>query len=362
MVVDGIEMIVPAKGKSRTYNYWFPPTQQYLTRGEIKKHFGMSLQDWFDTYVLKIVNIEDRPKCKVCGKPVKWSSVCNGGYMNICGNKQCYNELDRQRSIAMWQRFDADKKKAIGQRISTGIKRQIASLSPEERHQRFHVNNSIGQQKTETKRKKSEAMLRFWSQFTEEDKKTLKRLSGLRDPESHRKSAEARMSNLVNNQDSRILHTDAITCKGVKTRLYLDKDIFFATNEQPWFTVQSNYELQFIKLLEELRINYEYSPCAIRYFSESQQRNRTYTPDFCVFYKNFMVFVEIKSWFKRNATDVIEKFAALENWTKEQENCICTMMYEGEVYGTAEHLQDVLNNIVSNKWLPAKPGEVVDEQ
>jgi hypothetical protein len=47
---------------------------------------------------------------------------------------------------------------------------------------------------------------------------------------------------------------------------------------------------------------------------------------------------------------------------KEQENCICTMMYEGEVYGTAEHLQDVLNNIVSNKWLPAKPGEVVDEQ
>lgn len=262
----------------------------------------------------------------------------------------------------MWQQRGDNKKKELGEKILAGVKRQIDSLTPEERHQRFHVNNSIGQQKTETKRKKSEAMLRFWSQFTEEDKKTLKRLSGLRDPESHRKSAEARLNNLANDQTARIKNVDSIVSKGIKTRLYLGKDIFFATNSQQWFTVQSNYELQFIKLLEELRINYEYSPCAVRYFSESQQRNRTYTPDFCVFYKNFMVFVEIKSWFKRNATDVIEKFAALENWTKEQENCICTMMYEGEVYGTAEHLQDVLNNIVSNKWLPAKPGEVVDEQ
>lgn len=358
MVVDDIEMIVPAKGKKRTYNYWFPPTQQYLSSGELRKHFGMSLQDWFDTYVLKIVNIEDRPKCKVCGKPAKWSSVCNGGYLNFCGNKQCYNELDRQRSIAMWQRFSDDKKKELGEKISAGIKRQIASLTPEERHQRFHVNNSIGQQKPETKRKKSEAMLRFWSQFTEEDKKTLKRLSGLRDPESHRKSAEARLNNLANDQTARIKNVDSIVSKGIKTRLYLGKDIEFATNEQPWFTVQSNYELQFIKLLEELRINYEYSPCAVRYFSESQQRNRTYTPDFCVFYKNFIVFVEIKSWFKRNATDVIEKFEALERWTQEQDNCICTMMYEGEVYGTAEHLKYVLDDIVAGKWLPAKPGEI----
>lgn len=201
-------------------------------------------------------------------------------------------------------------------------------------------------------------MLRFWSQFTEEDKKTLKRLSGLRDPESHRKSAEARLNNLANDQTARIKNVDSIVSKGIKTRLYLGKDIEFATNEQPWFTVQSNYELQFIKLLEELRINYEYSPCAVRYFSESQQRNRTYTPDFCVFYKNFMVFVEIKSWFKRNATDVIEKFEALERWTQEQDNCICTMMYEGEVYGTSEHLKSILDDIVAGKWLPAKPGEI----
>lgn len=358
MVVDGIEMIVPAKGKSRTYNYWFPPTQQYLSSGELRKHFGMHLQDWFDTYVLKIVNIEDRPKCKVCGKPAKWSSVCNGGYLNICGDRQCYNELDRQRSIAMWQTFSDNKKKELGEKISAGIKRQIASLSPEERHQRFHVNNSIGQQKPETKRKKSESMLRFWSQFTEEDKKTLKRLSGFRDPESHRKSAEARLNNLANDQTARIKNVDSIVSKGIKTRLYLGKDIEFATNEQPWFTVQSNYELQFIKLLEELHIQYEYSPCAVRYYSNLHKRNRTYTPDFCVFYKNFMVFVEIKSWFKRNATDVIEKFEALERWTQEQDNCICTMMYEGEVYGTSEHLKSILDDIVAGKWLPAKPGEI----
>lgn len=309
----------------------------------------MSLQDWFDTYVLKIVNIEDRPKCKVCGKPAKWSSVCNGGYLNFCGDRQCYNELDRQRSIAVWQQRSDDKKKELGKKISAGIKRQIASLSPEERHQRFHVNNSIGQQRPETKRKKSEAMLRFWSQFTEEDKKTLKRLSGFRDPESHRKSAEARLNNLANDQTARIERADVAICRGIKTRLYLGKDIVFATNEQPWFTVQSNYELQFIKLLEELRINYEYSPCAVRYFSESRQRNRTYTPDFCVFYNGFMLFVEIKSWFKRNVIDVIEKFEALERWTQEQDNCICTMMYEGEVYGTAEHLKSVLDDIVAGK-------------
>lgn len=157
------------------------------------------------------------------------------------------------------------------------------------------------------------------------------------------------MNNLANDQTARIERADVAICRGIKTRLYLGKDIEFATNEQTWFTVQSNYELQFIKLLEELQINYEYSPCAVRYFSESQQRNRTYTPDFCVFYNGFMVFVEIKSWFKRNATDVIEKFEALERWTQEQDNCICTMMYEGEVYGTAEHLKYVLDDIVAGK-------------
>lgn len=38
MVVDDIEMIVPAKGKKRTYNYWFPPTQQYLSSGELRRN------------------------------------------------------------------------------------------------------------------------------------------------------------------------------------------------------------------------------------------------------------------------------------------------------------------------------------
>lgn len=351
--------LVVKRGSRNTF--YVPTLDRYLMPSQMRFYTGMSMQDWYDKYVLAIDDVDDRPKCRICGKPAGFQNGARG-YAITCGSRQCYLEVDRQNGHKIWQTFSDDKKKAIGQRISTGIKRQIASLSPEERHQRFHVNNSIGQQHPETKRKKSEAMLKFWSQFTEEDKKTLARLSGFRDPESHRKSAEARMSNLVNNQDSRILHTDAITCKGVKTRLYLDKDIFFATNSQQWFTVQSNYELQFVRLLEELHIQYEYSPCAVRYYSNLHKRNRTYTPDFCVFYKDYMIFVEIKSWFKRNAIDVVEKFAALENWTKEQENCICTMMYEGEVYGTAEHLQDVLNNIVSNKWLPAKPGEVVDEQ
>lgn len=92
MVINGIEMICRIND-DKSYRYWFPPTQQYLSHKQLKYKFGISLQEWFDTYVLKLAHAEDRPKCKVCGKPAKWSSVCKGGYMNICGNKQCYNEL-----------------------------------------------------------------------------------------------------------------------------------------------------------------------------------------------------------------------------------------------------------------------------
>lgn len=70
MVIDGIEMICRVND-DKSYRYWFPPTQQYLSHKQLKYKFGISLQEWFDTYVLKLAHAEDRPKCKVCGKPAK---------------------------------------------------------------------------------------------------------------------------------------------------------------------------------------------------------------------------------------------------------------------------------------------------
>lgn len=341
----------------KRYKVYVPNADIYVLVQHLRLH-NLTPQQWYDKYVLHIDNENDRPKCVICGKPVHFIRP-SSGYALTCSD-ECYRQRHRQNTTALWSNWAAEKRAQVSANRSAGMKRFVNDLTPEEHYERFHVKNSLGQQKPETKTKRSNSLKLWWQQFDDNDRKSLPQLRGIKNPEAHQKSLNSRLNNRVQNAEAIIDYCDSSYSRGSKTRLYLGKDIMFAINNRDWITVQSNYELQFVQLLENLQIHYKYSPCAIKYWSLSLNRYRTYTVDFAVYFKNYIIYVEIKSWPKRNDINVIEKFNAFQESIQGKQNILYTMMYEGEIYQGEHHLLEVLNQLINGAWQPAKPGEIPD--
>lgn len=343
---------------SKRYKVYVPEVDKYVFVQQLRL-FNLTPQQWYDKYVLHIDNENDRPKCVICGKPVHFDRPSRG-YVLTCSD-ECYKQRHHQNSTALWLNWDDSKRAQVSANRSIGIKRYIENLTPEEHYQQFHIKNSLGQQRPETKLKRSNSLKQWWSQIDDITRQNLPQLRGLRHPESHKKSAQSRLQHRLDDINVTIDDIDKVYSRGSKTRLYLGKDILFATNNREWLTVQSNYELQLVQLLETLQIHYQYSPCIIKYWSSNLNRHRTYIVDFAIYFKTYTIYVEIKPWFRRNDIDVIDKFNAFQASIQDKSNTIYTMMYEGEIQQGEQHLLEVLNQLIDGSWMPAKPGEVLND-
>lgn len=98
----------------RVYNYYkvpgwvFDSSEEFInisyknikTRGVSK--YNLTGQIIYDILNLGLTNIDQRPKCPICGKPVEFESF-NRGYYSTCKSKSCIAELARQEVTDLWK-------------------------------------------------------------------------------------------------------------------------------------------------------------------------------------------------------------------------------------------------------------------
>lgn len=68
--------LVVKRGARNTF--YVTTLDRYLMPSQMKFYTGMSMQDWYDKYVLAIDSIDDRPKCRICGKPAGFQNGARG--------------------------------------------------------------------------------------------------------------------------------------------------------------------------------------------------------------------------------------------------------------------------------------------
>lgn len=88
--------------------------------------FGMTSQVYFDLVILGITKIEDRPKCKICGKSVKFGGLFEG-YDTTCSN-ECFIKLSTDRiNIVNKLPLSIEARNKISKKVSESIKRRGAN-------------------------------------------------------------------------------------------------------------------------------------------------------------------------------------------------------------------------------------------
>lgn len=300
--------------------YWSNITNTFVTRHQIVKQYG-SMQNWVDTVIFEIQDINDRPKCCICGKPAKFTTIL---YHSTCGAANCLRARNKQQQLDNWKRWDSEKRDMRGL-LAHSRRWQVQHLTDDERKQQYWHNS--GEHRSEATRNKChDKMILKWQ------------------------DAEFR---------ARLIHKHS---RGKFCILSTKTDLQYCINDSEYVRLDSTYEQLFVKLLESLHINYIVEPCTVKYISSlakhAKRPKRLYIVDFAILFRNYTIYVEIKPWFSRNDTDVIEKFNAFQESIQDKPNTLYTMMYEGEIQQGEQHLLEVLNQLINGAWQPAKPGEI----
>ena len=127
--------------------YWSNITNTFVTRHQIVKQYG-SMQNWVDTVIFEIQDINDRPKCCICGKPAKFTTIL---YHSTCGAANCLRARNKQQQLDNWKRWDSEKRDMRGL-LAHSRRWQVQHLTDDERKQQYWHNS--GEHRSEATRNK----------------------------------------------------------------------------------------------------------------------------------------------------------------------------------------------------------------
>lgn len=96
--------------KGRTYVF-IPELDRWvysnLANKELKK-LGIDPQEWYDKHILRLDDSSSRPKCKECGKEIKWGGITIGYPTQFCSfscsTKYRYSHPDEYENFIKIQR------------------------------------------------------------------------------------------------------------------------------------------------------------------------------------------------------------------------------------------------------------------
>lgn len=240
--------------------------------------FGITDQILYDVLQLGLEKLEDRPKCPICGKLVKFKDL-NFGYFTTCSNKNCISELARREVTELWK--DDDYKKS---QIDT--KKRWMNL-PEKLE--FFRNRAISQWQNDDYRKKQ--------------------------VESHIAFCKNNPDKIMNG-----IHGEIDCAKSSLKKLYYD----------------SSWERDFISFCESSEIvkSINRAGISIPYFDEECNVYRNYFPDFSVeLVNNKKLLVEIKSdWLFKEDLTKIKLNAGKDYVFNSDEFCDFLIFQENDLY------------------------------
>lgn len=255
--------IVDREHCKRLVMLYVPELERYCSTTWVTRYL-MSVQEWYDKYILEIDNIEDRPKCKHCHKVTPaFYSVING-YKQYC-SPQCAGIAEERRknnSMSMkrhWQEHP-ETLKHIGKSL-----------------RKWHATHQVS---NDTRQKLSHSL----------------RLTYKRHPERRKQVYATMLANMTDEQLLAFCRTRwSGGGRGIRSKLNIDTLKFCIVDKtnviaNTYVEVKSNFEKSFVLLFEQCGIMWAYEPCVIKI----EGKTTCYLPDFMLQYKDNIYIVECK--------------------------------------------------------------------
>lgn len=231
------------------------------SRGVIK--YNLTGQIIYDILVLGLTNIEQRPKCPVCGKPAPYNSFSTG-YNTTCKSKLCRSEFARQEVLNLWKNENYRD-------IQSNSHKEWASI--EENRKQMSENTKKIWENEEYRKTQTESHIR-WASIEENKEKMRKTAINLWKNDEYRHKMENR---------SITTNHGLIQCSKANGTI----------------TYDSLWEKDFIEFCNNTNeiISIKRTDFYIEYKDESGI-NRMYFPDFIVSLESRVLLIEVKSdWF-----------------------------------------------------------------
>lgn len=286
------DRVVFDKNTYRIPGWVFDKDDEYLDitkRGSIKlmNSFGYSKQILYDILILGLLSIDDRPKCKICGKPVEFVSL-KKGYKTVCCD-ECKREHTKNIMTSKW------KDENYRNRLSLS---HIEWASKEENKEQLRKNSLKVWEREGYRKKQSESHIE-WAK-DENNREQLRRnsLKVWENEEYRKKQTISHMEFAKNNPDK-------IKCGTTG---------FIISNKSSSGEIKfdSTWERDFVLLVNEIEevISIERSDLFIPYMIDDIQHN--YFPDFKLIFNNGKVLlIEIKAnWMLERDPKTLKKIEA----------------------------------------------------
>lgn len=256
--------IVDREHCRRLVMLYVPELERYCSTTWVARHL-MTVQAWYDKYILEIDCIKDRPKCKNCGSPVAFYSVIEG-YKQYCSPKCAASndaalQANRERNLKYWKEHP-ETRKQIGQTLRA-----------------WHATHQIS---AETRQKLSNSI----------------RLLNKLHPERRKQAYANTIANMTDEQLLAFCRTRwSAGGRGIRNKLYIDTLKFCIVSksnviDNAYVEVKSNFEKDFVMLFEQCSIMWAYEPCVINIAGKTT----CYLPDFMLQYNGNTYIVECKMW------------------------------------------------------------------
>lgn len=255
-------------------------------KNRYSEKFNLTGQIIYDILILGITNINDRPKCPICGNPVPYNGFSTG-YSSTCGEKSCRAENARREMLEVW--------KSSSYRETQSKSHKDWALIPENREMLSARTTEIWKNQ-EYRQKQTKSHIE-WSSIPENKEAMSKITSDLWKNEDYRKKQVNSHVEWARNNPDKIGYgiREEIECpKSMINTIYCD-----SSWEKDFINICIG--LDFVKSIERSGLWLTY---------ELNGLERTYFPDFIVETDTEFLIVEIKSDWKKDDESTIKKAQA----------------------------------------------------
>lgn len=145
-----------SRGDGSFTEYFIPELDKWVNSKRLKlslKEIGISTQDYYDKYVLEILDSSERPKCPYCGKECIFIEI-GKGYRTTCGDEECIS-----KEYTACQKYSRVHNPDRWKRQSETVKNLYKD---EEYYNRWYSSRLVTFNTEEHKKIASEAMKKVW--------------------------------------------------------------------------------------------------------------------------------------------------------------------------------------------------------
>lgn len=270
-----------SRGEGRSSEYYIPELDKWVNAKRIKiylSRINMSVQEYYDKYVLDIHDHNDRPKCPYCGKECVFIEI-GKGYRTTCGDPECIS-----KEYTSCQKYSRENNPDRWKRQSETVKKLYRN---KDYYESWYNSRKEKFNTPEYRKQLSDTSKKNWQNPT-----------------------EAMLSTLGTGYHKSWVYSP-----------YENKDIHLDSSwEQKFFS-----DIQ----LDKTVVSVIRPRIPIKYVSPEDNETHSYFPDFLVEYKDGRKeLIEIKPEYKLSNEVVLSKIKAAEEFCKNLDNTVYKVLSE----------------------------------